>query len=160
LYGRPSSAQTAELNALCSSPCRPRDRAHLVRPAEPTLPGDIRAVALRKLRLLNQAWALSDLRVPPPKKRRKGANQSTSISQLRLELAVMAQHIPPGVGRPSRRSMAGHDGRIASNSRIFRNKRFPKTESCAINFRCTEPSTIHTRRAPEGWGATFPTHYT
>jgi proteic killer suppression protein len=29
------------------------------------LPGDIQAVALRKLRMLNQARALSDLRVPP-----------------------------------------------------------------------------------------------
>lgn len=29
------------------------------------LPGDIQAVALRKLRLLNQAQVLADLRVPP-----------------------------------------------------------------------------------------------
>jgi toxin HigB-1 len=29
------------------------------------LPGDIQAVALRKLRLLNQARSLSDLRAPP-----------------------------------------------------------------------------------------------
>jgi proteic killer suppression protein len=29
------------------------------------LPGDIQAVALRKLRMLNQARVLSDLRVPP-----------------------------------------------------------------------------------------------
>ncbi len=29
------------------------------------LPGDIQAVALRKLRMLNQAQALADLRVPP-----------------------------------------------------------------------------------------------
>ena len=29
------------------------------------IPGDIQAVALRKLRLLNQARALADLRVPP-----------------------------------------------------------------------------------------------
>jgi toxin HigB-1 len=31
----------------------------------PQLPGDIQAVALRKLRLLNQARVLSDLRAPP-----------------------------------------------------------------------------------------------
>jgi toxin HigB-1 len=31
----------------------------------PRLPGDIQAVALRKLRLLNQARVLSDLRAPP-----------------------------------------------------------------------------------------------
>lgn len=29
------------------------------------LPGDVQVVALRKLRLLNQARAISDLRVPP-----------------------------------------------------------------------------------------------
>jgi proteic killer suppression protein len=29
------------------------------------LPGDIQAIALRKLRMLNQARVLSDLRVPP-----------------------------------------------------------------------------------------------
>jgi proteic killer suppression protein len=42
-----------------------RDRAHLVRSAKPRLPADIQASALRKLRLLNQARTLNDLRVPP-----------------------------------------------------------------------------------------------
>jgi proteic killer suppression protein len=37
----------------------------LVRPTKRRLPADIQAVALRKLRLINQARALGDLRVPP-----------------------------------------------------------------------------------------------
>jgi proteic killer suppression protein len=42
-----------------------RNEIDLVRPAQPKIPADIQNVALRKLRLLNQARVLGDLRVPP-----------------------------------------------------------------------------------------------
>ena len=42
-----------------------RDRVDLVRTAKPETAPDIQNAALRKLRLLNQARVLTDLRVPP-----------------------------------------------------------------------------------------------
>jgi proteic killer suppression protein len=45
--------------------CGPGNGDHLAGPAKSALPSDIQAVALRKLRLLNQARILQDLRVPP-----------------------------------------------------------------------------------------------
>ena len=45
--------------------CRSASRIDLVWPAKPKKPADIQNIALRKIRLLNQARVLGDLRVPP-----------------------------------------------------------------------------------------------
>src|SRR5258708_2503899 len=45
--------------------CRSRSGADLVRPAEPQIAGGHQNVVLRKLRLLNQARVIGDLRVLP-----------------------------------------------------------------------------------------------
>ena len=44
---------------------RCRNRSDLGRPAQPALPSDIQPAALRKLRLINNARRLDDLRIPP-----------------------------------------------------------------------------------------------
>jgi proteic killer suppression protein len=52
------------------------------RTRSPKLPGDIQQVALRKLRMLNRARSLADLRVPPsnrPERLRGGREDQYSI---------------------------------------------------------------------------------
>jgi len=50
----------------------------------PRLPGDIQAVALRKLRMLNRARALADLRVPPGNRLEALKGDRTGLFSIRI----------------------------------------------------------------------------
>src|SRR5262249_4273128 len=67
-HGRRAEGLRREAQAQLEGPLRTATRparAQLARRREPRLPADIQNVALRKLRLLNRAPDLNDLRVPP-----------------------------------------------------------------------------------------------